>query len=132
MRHALFAIALLTLASPAPAQDLYEYQPLSPRWASPENPTGAAGKGGVENQGAKGHPFVTIRAGQALTLADIQGSGVIRRMWITIGDRSPQMLRALRLEMFWDGATTPAVAVPFGDFFGPGLGQTTSFENALF
>ncbi len=132
MRPALLALALLTLTCPARAQDLYQFQPDSPRWASPENPKGAPGQGGQENRGAKGHPFDTIRAGQSLTLADIRGSGVIRRMWITIGDRSPQMLRALRLEMFWDGAAAPAVAVPFGDFFGPGLGQTTSFENALF
>ena len=131
MRHAVCALALLALAAPATAQDLYEYQPVSPRWASPENPTGAAGQGAQENRGAKGHPFDTLRAGQSLTLADIRGSGVIRRIWITIGDRSPQMLRALRLEMFWDGAAAPAVAVPFGDFFGPGLGQTASFENAL-
>lgn len=132
MRRAVFALALLTLTTPVLAQDLYEYQPASPRWASPENPSGAPGQGGRENSGAKGRPFETIRAGQSLTLADIQGAGVIRRMWITIGDRSPTMLRALKLEMFWDGAATPAVAVPFGDFFGPGLGQTASFENALF
>jgi Protein of unknown function (DUF2961) len=132
MRPAVCALALLMLTAPAVAQDLYDYQPVSPRWASPENPTGAPGQGGKENRGAKGHPFDTLRAGQSLTLADVQGSGVIRRIWVTIGDRSPQMLRALRLEMFWDGAAVPAVAVPLGDFFGPGLGQTASFENALF
>lgn len=42
------------------------------------------------------------------------------------------MLRGLRLQMFWDGAAKPAVDVPFGDFFCVGLGQTTTFENALF
>jgi len=114
------------------AQDLFHYQPAGPRWASPENPAGQRGAGGRENRGGKGHPFDTLRAGQSLTLADVSGSGVIRRIWITISDRSPRMLRALRLEMFWDGAARPAVSVPFGDFFGPGLGQTTAFENALF
>jgi hypothetical protein len=34
--------------------------------------------------------------------------------------------------MFWDGTDKPAVSVPFGDFFGVGLGQTTAFQNALF
>jgi len=132
MRPAVFALALMTLTSLARAQDLYEFQPAVPRWASPENPNGAQGEGGRENRGAKGRPFETLRAGQSLTLAHIRGAGVIRRIWITVADRSPRMLRALRLEMFWDGAAVPAVAVPFGDFFGPGLGQTTSFENALF
>jgi len=53
-------------------------------------------------------------------------------MWITINDRSPRMLRALKIEMFWDNEVKPAVSVPFGDFFGVGLGKTTAFENALF
>jgi len=34
--------------------------------------------------------------------------------------------------MYWDGETKPAVSVPFGDFFGVGLGKTSVFENALF
>ena len=105
----------------------------SPAVGEPGEPLGRClARAGARTSWRQGRPFETLRAGQSLTLADIQGSGVIRRMWITIGDRSPQMLRALRLEMFWDGAAAPAVAVPFGDFFGPGLGQTASFENALF
>ena len=132
MRIAALLAAMLAIGGDVSAQELFEFQTDVPRWASPENPSGAPGQGGRENLGAKGRPFETIRAGQSLTLADIQGAGVIRRMWITIGDRSPRMLRALRLEMFWDGAAVPAVSVPFGDFFGPGLGQTASFENALF
>lgn len=128
---------LLTLCPAAPplqaqAQELYRYQDTASRWISLENPTGARGAGGVENEGAKGHPFGSIKAGEAMVLADIEGPGIIHRMWITIGDRSPEMLRALRIEMFWDGAATPAVAAPFGDFFGVGLGRTVAFENALF
>jgi hypothetical protein len=42
------------------------------------------------------------------------------------------MLRGLRLEMFWDGAATPAVSAPVGDFFGVGLGQMAVFDSALF
>lgn len=132
VRTAALLMVILAMGGDVSAQDLYEFQPGAPRWASPENPTAAPGQGGRENRGAKGRPFETIRAGGSLTLADIHGSGVIRRMWITVGDRSPAMLRSLRLEMFWDGASAPAVSVPFGDFFGPGLGQTSSFENALF
>jgi hypothetical protein len=132
MRIVPVAILLLLTAHPMSAQDLFHYQPAQPRWASPENPKGERGAGGRENRGGKGHPFDTLRAGQSLTLADVSGSGVIRRLWITISDRSPRMLRSLRVEMFWDNASQPAVSVPFGDFFGPGLGQTTPFENALF
>jgi hypothetical protein len=42
------------------------------------------------------------------------------------------MLRSLKLEMFWDNETKPAVCAPLGDFFGVGLGKTAKFHNALF
>lgn len=42
------------------------------------------------------------------------------------------MLRGLKIEMFWDGATKPAVSAPFGDFFGLGLGQMVAFQSGLF
>lgn len=102
------------------------------RWSSPENMNGEKGKGGMSNFGAKGHPCDSIAAGQSYTLLDIKDQGIINRIWITISDRSPQMLRSLKVEMFWDNETKPAVSVPFGDFFGVGLGKTTAFQNALF
>jgi hypothetical protein len=59
-------------------------------------------------------------------------SGTVRRIWMTIPDRGPRMLRGLRLDMYWDGATRPAVSAPLGDFFGVGLGRMATFESALF
>lgn len=102
------------------------------RWISFENQTGAVGKGGMENKGAKGHPFDRVNNGETKVLLDVAGSGVIRRMWITIRERKPQMLRGLKLDMYWDGARKPAVSVPFGDFFGVGLGLTRPNETAFF
>ncbi len=102
------------------------------RWSSFENLNGVKGQGGKENQGAKGHPYDTIKAGETKTLLDIKDCGIITRIWITIRNRSPKMLRSLRIEMYWDGAKTPAVSAPFGDFFGVGLGRRVAFENALF
>jgi Protein of unknown function (DUF2961) len=102
------------------------------RWASFENLTADPGAGGQENKGAKGHAFDSLEPGETKTLLDVTGSGTITRIWLTVADRSPDMLRALRLELFWDGAATPAVSVPLGDFFGIGLGRTTAFECALF
>lgn len=112
---------------------LFEFNNASePRWSSPENLNGSKGAGGKENNGGKGHPNDSIPAGQSKSLLDIQGRGIINRIWITINDRSPEMLRSLKLEMFWDGAEKPAVSVPFGDFFGVGLGRTAAFENVFF
>lgn len=104
----------------------------STRWSSPENRNGAKGAGGKENNSAKGHAYDAIKAGETYTLLETEGPGIINRMWITINDRSPLMLRSLRLDIYWDGEAKPAVSVPFGDFFGAGLGKTTVFENALF
>jgi hypothetical protein len=44
----------------------------------------------------------------------------------------PETLRALRIEMFWDDASTLAVSAPFGDFFCGILGRISAFENELF
>ena len=105
---------------------LFEYSDnLEPRWVSFENITGEKAKGGMENFGAKGHPCDFIKIGETKTLLD-------NRMWITISNRSPKMLRSLIINMYWDGESKPAVSAPFGDFFGIGLGRTAVFENALF
>ena len=128
----LVLLFLMVAALPASAQSIYQYQAQQPRWISPENRTSAPGAGALENRGAKGHAFDSIPAGQSLELGRIEGSGVIRRLWMTVSDRSPRMLRALRLDIYWDGASTPAVSVPLGDFFGLGLDGARPFESELF
>lgn len=116
-------------AHPSP----YEYTDnMEPRWSSPENINGGKGSGGKENNGAKGHPYDSIAAGASKELLNIQAAGIIQRIWITINDRSPEMLRSLVIQMYWNNEAKPAVSVPFGDFFGVGLGRTTAFQNALF
>lgn len=131
-KHALAVLALL-VASPAAAQEVYSLpKGEETRWISPENPTGAKGAGAQENKGGKGHAFDTIAIGASHTLAAIEGAGVIDRIWMTIEDRSPEALRGLRLEMFWDGAPAPAVSVPLGDFFLHGAGEMVPMETELF
>jgi hypothetical protein len=130
-----FLILILFLSATSSfAQSLYEMPTgVEPRWASPENPTGAKGAGGTVNGGRKGAPTIAIKAGESKVLAEARNtSGTIRRIWMTFWDRSPQMLRSLKIEMFWDGATKPAVSAPLGDFFGIGLGQTTQFQSVFF
>lgn len=105
---------------------------LQPRWVSFENLSAEKGRGGMENLGAKGHPYETLHAGETKTILDIKGAGIINRMWVTLRPRSPLSLRGLVVKMYWDDEDKPAVSVPFGDFFGVGLGKTLPFENALF
>lgn len=117
------------------AQELYQAPApkTQTRWISPENPTGAKGGGGMTNQGAKGRAFITVKAGEKRVLMDVEGAGIINRMWLsgTI-PRSEEQRRMVRIDMYWDGAIKPAVSAPIGDFFGIGLGLAVPFENVLF
>jgi hypothetical protein len=116
-----------------PAEDIFTMpEGVETRWFSFENPTGAKGAGGLENNGAKGHSFDKLTAGESKVLMDYAGGGIVRRMWFTVDDKSPENLRSLRLRMYWDGANKPAVDVPFGDFFGAILGRMTTFESHYF
>ena len=97
-----------------------------------ENLNGIKGAGGKTNKSAKGNAFESLKSGESKTLLDIEGPGIIQRMWFTVRDRSPEMMRSMRLRIYWDGETKPAVDVPFGDFFGYGLSEVVKFETALF
>ena len=124
----------LAASSSASAQSLFEMpEGVETRWASGENPKGEKGRAAQANGGRKGAPTVAIKAGESFTLAEAAGtSGTVRRIWMTFWDRSPRMLRSLRIDMYWDGAARPAVSAPLGDFFGVGLGQMAPFQSALF
>lgn len=129
---ACFCLSLFATAQSSP-KNLFEFDPNStPRWSSFENITAEKGKGGMENNGAKGHPSDGVEPGETEVLLNVKGQGIINRMWVTINDRSPEMLRSLKLEIFWDNEKKPAVSVPFGDFFGMGLGKTAKYDNAFF
>jgi hypothetical protein len=97
-----------------------------------ENLNGVKGAGGKTNHSAKGNAYEPLKGGESKTLLEISGTGIIQRMWVTVRDRSPEMMRSLRLRMYWDGASKPAVDVPFGDFFGFGLSKVIPFESVLF
>lgn len=129
----LFLVLTITATCLYGQKEPYLYNENSePRWSSFENPEGDKGKAAKENRGAKGHAFDQLKAGQTVVLMEAGGSGVVNRMWFTISDRSQEMLRSLKLEMYWDGQEKPAVSVPFGDFFCMPHGLTTSFENHFF
>jgi len=64
-------------------------------------------------------------------LADIDGPGVIRRIWMTFMAAPPQQMRGVWLEVFYDGATEPSVSVPCLDFFGVPHGRPVAFASAL-
>lgn len=128
------ATAPVAAAGCAPASDLYRLpEGLETRWASVENPSAAKGQGGQANGGRKGAAHFPIKAGETRVLAEEKnGSGIIRRIWATVSDRTPLMLRGIRLDFYWDGSEKAAISVPLGDFFCLGLGHMYAFENEFF
>ncbi len=114
-------------------RDLYEVPDgVATRWASPENSDALPGQAGTANHGRKGSACRPLAAGETLTLAHSEGSGTVRRMWVTISDRTPEFLRGIVIRMYWDGEEKPAVEAPLGDFFCMALGRMAPFENAWF
>lgn len=91
---------------------LYKYENSEPRWINFENPNGEKGRGGIENNGAKGHAWEHFASGEEKVLCDFSGCGIIRRIWITLSDRSPEVLKNIYLKMYWDNSSAPQVNVP--------------------
>ncbi|HEY2177824.1 MAG TPA: glycoside hydrolase family 172 protein [Caulobacteraceae bacterium] len=99
------------------------------RSISPENPTGAKGGGATSvdgvaanaarglGQGWKVSPYIIIEPGERGLLADIEGSGAIQQIWMTLagGKWRHAILRA-----WWDDQTQPSIECPTGDFFACG------------
>ena len=111
------------------------------RSISAENPDGAKGGGaraglgddpdcnsaaGWLGKGWKVRPCIKLPAGQTVTLADIQGPGVIQHIWITV---SPKAYRDCVLRCYWDGEDAPSVEAPLGDFFACGHGLRTKVAS---
>jgi len=116
--------------------NLYRMSNAKTRSISPENFTGGKGKAGMAKledknipnvanagnaardlgQGWKVNPFIIIKPGETVTIANIEGMGAIQHIWMTpTGNWRFSILR-----VYWDDETEPSVECPVGDFFGMG------------
>ncbi len=75
--------------------------------------------------------WVGVDPGQAATVLDVHGAGVVTHIWFTINSPDPLHLKNLVLRAWWDGELSPSVEVPIGDFFGLGLGEYFVYQSAL-
>ena len=71
--------------------------------------------------------YVTIAPGERHVMAEMQGPGCVRHLWMTLASPEIRYPRRSVLRMWWDGAPTPCVEVPAGDFFGVGHGLTPEY-----
>jgi len=105
------------------------------RSISPENFTGAKGKGGMADPakqagqrnvansasqacdlgiGWKVNPYITINGGETFTIAEMEGPGAVQHIWMTpTGNWSYSIIR-----FYWDDETEPSIEAPVGAFFG--------------
>ncbi len=113
--------------------NLYRLSNAQTRSISPENFTGDKGKGGMatlENkdkpnmanaahaardlgQGWKVNPYIKIKSGETITIAEITGSGAIQHIWMTPTGN----WRFTIIRIYWDDETEPSVECPIADFF---------------
>lgn len=128
-------LALIAANQGTNAAELYRFDNRAEtRWASFENPKAERGQGGKTNRGAKGYPYHVMQPGETVVLLDVQGAGVVNRIWMTLDEyfNKPAEMRAVRIDMYWDGCNKPAVSAPLADFFCAPLGRLVAFENELF
>ncbi len=109
------------------------------RSISAENPDGRRGGGARAHpedgsparrlgKGWKARPFIPIAADTTVTIAEIDGPGIIQHIWITTDEPA---YSGLILRMYWDDESTPSVAVPLGDFFACGHGCYRPVQSAV-
>ena len=128
----LLSVLVLQCSPPPGAQELFQVpEGVETRWVSFENPGGLKGQGGQANETRKGAPSREIKSGETVTLLDLDGPGVIRRIWITVRGRT-ENLRGLVLRMYWDTQEWPSVEVPLQDFFGIPFARQVAFESVFF
>jgi hypothetical protein len=117
--------------------NLYKLSDAQSRSISPENFTGAKGKGGMATEGTglktskdfgqgwKISPSVIIKSQSTFTIAEIEGEGSIQHIWMTpTGDWRFSILR-----IYWDDEDNPSVECPVGDFFGMGWGKYSPLQS---
>ncbi len=92
--------------------------------ASSWNPTG------------QNRDFWLIPAGGTRVLLEEKGAGAIDHFYWTYIEKDEKkrerLFRGLVLRAFWDGAATPAIEVPLGDFFGVSNGHLRAIKSLAF
>ena len=109
------AVAVLLAAAPASASAQGVPDPLARLFTAPTSRFVHVSS--YDTTGGNRDRF-EIAPGDSAVLLDLDGPGVVRRLWLTVASDDPHYLRRIALEMFWDDETNPSVRVPLGDFFG--------------
>jgi D-arabinan exo alpha-(1,3)/(1,5)-arabinofuranosidase (non-reducing end) len=72
-----------------------------------------------------------IMPGETLVMADVAGPGMITHIWLTVAHNEFGWPRLVRLRVYYDGAKTPGVDAPLGDFFAVGHGAERDVNSMM-
>lgn len=118
---------------------LYRASDARSRSISPENLSGAPGRGGMcpleqgsarraardLGTGWKVNPYIVIEPHTTFEIASIDGPGVINHIWLTPTGRWRNTL----LRVYWEGSDAPSVECPVGDFFCMGWNEYAQISS---
>lgn len=119
LRVCLFALIAPAAALAGDLDNLFQLRDARTRRVSSADPNWRDGNGDCR----------PIEPGATLTIAEIDGPGIIRHIWFTIAAEDPRYGRSLVLRMYWDGEQEPAVESPIGDFFAVGHGMLRTVNS---
>jgi hypothetical protein len=72
-----------------------------------------------------------IMPGETLVVANLEGPGMVAHIWITAAENEFAWPRLLRFRVYYDGAKTPSVDAPLGDYFAVGNGYERNVDSAV-
>jgi hypothetical protein len=110
------------------------------RTISAENPTGLPGMGCLAEpergnpahelgRGWKARPRVTVAPGETLTLGEMEGRGVIGRIWVTFTDEDNFSKLGI-IRGYFDRSPVPSFRCPIGSFFNCAWGRYAQVSSA--
>ena len=87
----------------------------------------------ISSHAAMGESAFWVPVDWPTVLADLEGPGVVTRIWLSLTPIDPESVpRDLLLRRYWDGEEDPSVEVPAGDFFGSPFGFDLPADGPLF
>ncbi|HEY4096755.1 MAG TPA: glycoside hydrolase family 172 protein [Baekduia sp.] len=75
--------------------------------------------------------YINIEAGETAILLDAEGPGCVTHFYCAMVLPDLPDYRNAILRCYWDGADTPSVEVPLGDFFGLAHARVREFTSAM-
>jgi len=91
-------------------------------------------KDGISQRASTGQPAanedaIHLEKGASRTVAVLKGPGRIAHIWFIASSLDIRYPRAVVLRIYWDGASTPSVETPIGDFFAAGNGMRAEINS---